>query len=64
MKELKEASVEAVNELERELRDLVQHLKKAQPDVKPLVKYYEDELKKLKEELHADQTIKDIQATL
>nr|XP_012225513.1 PREDICTED: apolipophorins [Linepithema humile] len=64
LKDFKDAAVEAANELDRELRDLVQHLKKAQPDIKPLANYYEEELKKLKEELHADQTIKDIQATL
>ncbi|XP_019888404.1 apolipophorins [Ooceraea biroi] len=64
MKQLKEASVDIGNEVETELKDLVEHLKKAQPNIKPLMDYYEGELKKLKEEFQTDQTIKDIQATL
>jgi len=52
------------NELETELKDLVEHLRKAQPQIKQLVDYYEGELKKLKQEFYKDQTIKDIQATL
>lgn len=64
MKQLKDAAIEIADELERELKDLVEHLKKAQPNLKPLLDYYEAELNKLKNELLADQTIKDIQATL
>lgn len=44
-----------------ELKDLFDHLIKAQPNLKPLVAYYKTELMKLKDELHADQTIKEIQ---
>lgn len=47
-----------------ELKDLLQHLKRASPNLKPLVDYYQGELEKLKNELHADETIKEIQATL
>lgn len=50
--------------MEQEIRNVLDHLKKAQPNIKPLLDYYEAELNKLKDELHADQTIKDIQATL
>ncbi|KAL6267909.1 hypothetical protein P5V15_000977, partial [Pogonomyrmex californicus] len=64
MKQLKDASIEIVNELEQELKSFVEHLKKAQPNMKALLEYYETELNKLKTELHADQTMKDIQATL
>ncbi|KAL0104310.1 hypothetical protein PUN28_017203 [Cardiocondyla obscurior] len=64
LKQLKDASNEIVDEAERELKDLVDHLKKAQPNFKPLLEYYENELNKLKNELNADQTIKDIEATL
>ncbi|KAM0732090.1 Apolipophorin [Formica fusca] len=64
LKQLKDASIEIIKELEHELKDFLEHLKKAQPNIKPLLDYYETELNKLKNELHADQTIKDIQATL
>lgn len=64
LKQLKDASIEIIKEAEREVKDLLEHLKKAQPNIKPLLDYYETELSKLKDELHADQTIKDIQATL
>jgi hypothetical protein len=64
LKQYKDASNEMMNELERELKDLVDHLKKAQPNLKSLLDYYETELNKLKNELHADETIKDIQITL
>ncbi|XP_071631577.1 apolipophorins [Temnothorax longispinosus] len=64
LKQLKDVSNDIVNEAEKELTDLVEHLKKAQPNLKPLLDYYETELNKLKNELNADQTIKDIQATL
>lgn len=45
------------------MKDLLEHLEKALPNI-TLLDYYEAELNKLKNELHADQTIKDIQATL
>ncbi|XP_018393503.1 PREDICTED: apolipophorins [Cyphomyrmex costatus] len=63
LKQLKDVSNEIGNEAERELKDLAEHLKKAQPNFKSLLDYYETELNKLKNELQADQTIKDIQAT-
>ncbi|KAG5308105.1 APLP protein, partial [Acromyrmex insinuator] len=63
LKQFKDVSNEIGNEAERELKDLVEHLKKAQPNFKSLSDYYETELNKLKNELQADQTIKDIQAT-
>lgn len=64
LKQFKDASIEIIKELEQEVKNLLEHLKKAQPNIKPLLDYYENELNKLKSELHADQTIKDIQATL
>lgn len=64
LKQLKETSNEIISEVERELKDLVEHLKKAQPNLKPLLDYYEAELNKLKNEVQADQTIKDIYAVL
>lgn len=36
----------------------------ATPNMKQLLDYYQTELTKLKNELNADQTVKDIQATL
>ncbi|XP_018353837.1 PREDICTED: apolipophorins [Trachymyrmex septentrionalis] len=63
LKQFKDVSNDISNEAERELKDLVEHLKKAQPNFKSLSDYYETELNKLKNELQADQTIKDIQAT-
>lgn len=45
-------------------KDLLEHLKKAQPNLKPLLEYYQRELNKMKEEIDADETIKEIQATL
>lgn len=55
---------ELASEAKVEVEDLVEHLKKAQPNMKPLLDYYQTELSKLKNELHADQTIKDIEALL
>ncbi|XP_011166991.1 apolipophorins [Solenopsis invicta] len=63
LKQLKDTVTEISDEVERELKDLVEHLKKSQPNIKPLLDYYEAELNKLKNELHADQTIKDIHTT-
>ena len=51
-------------EIVTEMKDLVEHLKKAQPNLKPLIEHYQAELTKLKDELHADETVKEIQATL
>lgn len=61
---MKDASIEIANEVETEMKDLVEHLKKAQPNIKPFLEYYQTELAKLKNELHADQTMKDVQAVL
>ncbi|XP_058796215.1 apolipophorins [Phymastichus coffea] len=49
------------NEVAVEFGDLFDHLKKAQPSLKSLVTYYHDELEKLKSELQADATVKEIQ---
>lgn len=64
VKEVKQVGEEIGNEIVTELTDLVEHLKKAQPSLKPLISYFETELTKLKNELHADQTIKEIQDIL
>lgn len=55
---------EGSEEFASEMKDFAEHLKKAKPDMKPLLDYYVAEMTKLKDELHADQTIKEIQATL
>lgn len=52
------------NEVTAELGDLAQHFDKAQPSLKPLISYYQGELNKLKSELQADSTIKEIQEIL
>ncbi|XP_023288424.1 apolipophorins, partial [Orussus abietinus] len=62
IKQLKEVVQDVGEEVVVELKDLVDHLKKAQPNLKPLLDYYDSELTKLKNELHADQAVKDIQA--
>ncbi|KAG7188374.1 hypothetical protein KM043_008028 [Ampulex compressa] len=64
LKQLKSAAVEVAEEVQTELKDLLEHLRKAQPNVKPLIDYYQTELQKMKHELHADQAVKEIQATL
>ncbi|XP_043521132.1 apolipophorins isoform X2 [Frieseomelitta varia] len=61
---LKEINEYALEQVKAEGTDLVEHLKKAQPNMKPLVDYYQGELNKIKNELSADETIKEIQATL
>lgn len=61
VKEVKEVGDQIGDEIVTELGDLVNHLKKAQPSLQPLVTYFEGELTKLKNELHADATIKEIQ---
>lgn len=63
-KQLKEVSQKMGDEAVTEFKDLFDHLKKAQPNLKPLVDYYTTELKKLKEELHADATVQEIEAVL
>lgn len=52
------------NEANVEFDDLFAHLKKASPDLKPMITYYQGELDKLKQELDADRTIQQIQATI
>nr|XP_034187967.1 apolipophorins [Osmia lignaria] len=53
-----------VEEVKAEGTDLLDHLKKAQPNIKPLMDYYQGELNKMKDEVYADETVKEIQATL
>ncbi|XP_031841889.1 retinoid- and fatty-acid binding glycoprotein apolipophorin [Nomia melanderi] len=66
--ELKKKSSEvgerAMKHLTEETGDLTQHLKKAQPNLQPLLDYYQGELKKLEQEISADETVKAIEATL
>lgn len=64
VKKLKEINEYALEQTKAETTDLVEHLKKAQPNMKPLVDYYQGELNKIKNELSADETVKEIQATL
>ncbi|XP_001604024.1 apolipophorins [Nasonia vitripennis] len=64
VKEIKQIGEEIGKEIVTEFTDLFEHLKKAQPSLKPLIAYFEGELNKLKTELHADQTIKEIQDIL
>ncbi|XP_046492116.1 apolipophorins [Neodiprion pinetum] len=52
-------------EIITEVKDLLEHLKKAQPNLKPLFDYYVAELTKLKDELNIEtEGIKQIQAKL
>lgn len=62
--QLKTVVKEITSEAITEVNDLFQHLKKAQPNFKPVLDYYQAELEKLKQELNADTTITEIQATL
>ncbi|XP_023246016.1 apolipophorins [Copidosoma floridanum] len=64
VKESKQIGEEMGKEFIVEMTDLFEHLKKAQPNIKPLIAYFEGELVKLKSELHADQTVKEIQDIL
>lgn len=64
LKEVKVIIDKIGEELYTEFNDLLEHLKKSQPSLKSLVAYFEGELTKLKNELHADQTIKEIQEIL
>lgn len=63
LKKLKETQEEVVKEVTVETGDLFKHLEKALPTLKPLAEYYKKELNKLKEEINADETVKEIQAT-
>ncbi|CAK9823680.1 unnamed protein product [Anthophora retusa] len=63
-KRLKELYTYVADQVKAEGTDLLDHLKKAQPNLKPLMEYYKGELNKLKNELQADETIKEIQAIL
>ncbi|KAK2585087.1 hypothetical protein KPH14_008599 [Odynerus spinipes] len=62
--QLKEVTSDVIKETVTELKDLLEHLKKAQPNMKPLLDYYSAELTKFKNELNADQTVQEIQANL
>jgi hypothetical protein len=42
-------------EVTRELRDVLESVKKAQPDVKAIISSYQNQLKTLKEELENDE---------
>ncbi|XP_043491499.1 apolipophorins [Polistes fuscatus] len=62
--QLKTVKVDTGKEIVTELKDLLEHTKKAQPNLKPLLDYYSSELNKFKNELNADQTIQEIQANI
>lgn len=64
LKEVKIIIDKIGEEIYTEFKDLLEHLKKSQPNLKSLIAYFEAELTKLKNELHADQTIKEIQDIL
>lgn len=64
IKQIKDILEDVGEEIVAELKDFVQHLKKAQPNLKPLIDHFQTEMNKLIEELHADETVKEIQATL
>ncbi|XP_032678528.1 apolipophorins [Odontomachus brunneus] len=63
-KQLKEINDEIGSEVTEELKDFIKHLDSSKPNTKHVLDYYQTELTKLKNELNADQTVKDIQATL
>ncbi|KAF7405857.1 hypothetical protein HZH68_005226 [Vespula germanica] len=63
-KRVKEVATDLAKETVTELRDLLEHAKKAQPNIQVLLDYYSTELTKFKNELHADQIIQEIQVTL
>ncbi|XP_076681659.1 retinoid- and fatty-acid binding glycoprotein apolipophorin isoform X2 [Andrena cerasifolii] len=64
VKKMKDVQEYVMQQVQAEFGDLVEHLKKAQPNLKPLLEYYKTELNKMKDEVSADETIKEIQATL
>ncbi|XP_076294213.1 retinoid- and fatty-acid binding glycoprotein apolipophorin [Lasioglossum baleicum] len=63
LKKLKETQEQVAKAISLELEDFWKHLDKALPNLKPLVEYYNGELNKLKQEINADETVKEIQAT-
>lgn len=63
VKQLKQTQEAVVKATGLEIEDFWKHLEKAQPNLKPLVEYYKSELNKLKQEINADETVKEIQAT-
>ncbi|XP_076762006.1 retinoid- and fatty-acid binding glycoprotein apolipophorin [Xylocopa sonorina] len=63
-KKVKELNEYITEQTKAKCKDLQDHLKKAQPNVKPLVDYYKGELSKMKAELNADEALKDLQETL
>ncbi|XP_035725460.1 apolipophorins-like [Vespa mandarinia] len=63
-KQMKEVATDIAKETVTELKDLLDHAKKAQPNIQILLDYYSNELTKFKNELHADQIIQEIQVTL
>ena len=54
-KHSKDASKNVVNEVVHELQGFLETLKKAQPDLQPVVTSYKNQLKELKEELENDE---------
>ncbi|XP_014235825.1 apolipophorins [Trichogramma pretiosum] len=64
VKDVKAVGEEIGKEVVVEFGDLFEHLKKAQPSLKSLIAYFEGELTKLKNELHADAAVKEIQESL
>ncbi|CAL7938756.1 unnamed protein product [Xylocopa violacea] len=63
-KKLKELNEYVIEQTKAEGKDLHDHLKKAQPNIKPLIDYYKGELSKMKAELDTDAALKDLQETL
>ncbi|XP_063988684.1 apolipophorins [Diachasmimorpha longicaudata] len=57
---LKETGKDINDEASVELKDLLDHLKKSQPNFKPVIDYYEQELAKLKEEIKSDKILHEI----
>ncbi|XP_017879492.1 apolipophorins [Ceratina calcarata] len=51
-----------VEEVKTEGKDFIDHLKKASPNMKPLLDYYQGELNKMKDEINADENVKQVQA--
>lgn len=48
-------SIDIGEEVTRELQDVLESVKKAQPDVKEIISSYQNQLKTLKEELENDE---------
>ncbi|XP_066596058.1 apolipophorins [Prorops nasuta] len=64
LKQLKEVSEKVSDGVADDFKGLLEHLKKAQPNVKPLLDYYQTERDKLKKELESDPTVEEIEAKL